>query len=65
MKSSKYLPLYRQKNDWFKSVKISLKEVIELCDKCPYFYLIIGKNKYKEPGDDRPELIFTISSDDK
>lgn len=65
MKSSKYLPLYRQKNDWFKSVKISLEEVKKLCGECPYFYLVIGSNKYKEDGDNKPELIFAITSDDK
>lgn len=59
---SKALPLFKLKNEWYKSVKISLKEVADLCDDCPYFYLMVGNNPYKEEDDTRPEKIFFIKS---
>lgn len=65
MKSSNILPLFKQRNDWYRSVKISLSELESLCDGCPYFYIIIGKNKYKTEDDDKPEMIFFIKSDKK
>lgn len=62
---SSVLPLFKQRNEWYRSVKISLKELESLCGDCPYFYLIVGKNKYKEKNDIKPEYVFFIKSDNK
>lgn len=63
MIKSNTLPLFKQSNGWFRSTKISLKEIIALCDGCPYFWLVVGENPYKEEGDAKPEMIFFIRSD--
>ena len=63
MIKSNTLALYKQKNGWYRSTKISIEKLIELCGNKEYIWIVAGDNPYKKHNDNRPEKIFFIVCD--
>lgn len=58
---SDVLALFKQKNGWYTSTKISKKTLEEMCNN--YFRIVVGKNPYKKEGDTRPEMVMFVIGD--